>query len=73
MVAGLGGQESKDVVVEADASDYVSTGVLSQYGDGGLFRSVAFFSKKHSPAECNDSRIVMQKKAGIQSGRYAAR
>lgn len=77
----LGGQKSKDVAVETDASDYVSAGVLSQHGDGRLFRSVAFFSKKHCPAEYNDSREphglaedkAMQKKAGIQSGRYAAR
>jgi len=27
--------------------------VLSQYGDDGLLHPVAFFSKKHSPAECN--------------------
>ena len=27
--------------------------MLSQYGDDGLLHPVAFFSKKHSPAECN--------------------
>ena len=43
----------KDVIVETDASDYVSAGVLSQYGDDGLLHPDAFFSKKHSPAECN--------------------
>jgi hypothetical protein len=43
----------KDIVVETDASDYVSAGVLSQVGDDGLLHPVAFFSKKHSPAECN--------------------
>jgi hypothetical protein len=42
-----------DVIVETDASDYVSTGVLSQYDDEGILHPVAFFSKKHSPAECN--------------------
>jgi hypothetical protein len=31
----------------------VSTGVLSQYDDNGTLRPVAYFSKKHSPAECN--------------------
>ena len=40
-------------MVETDASDYVSTGVLSQPDDNGVLRPVAFFSKKHSPAECN--------------------
>jgi hypothetical protein len=43
----------RDVVVETDASDYVSAGVLSQFDDEGVLHSVAFFSKKHSPAECN--------------------
>lgn len=43
----------KDVVLETDASDYVSAGVLSQVGDDGVLRPVAFFSKKHSPTECN--------------------
>jgi hypothetical protein len=39
--------------VETDASDYVSAGVLSQYDDDGILHPVAFFSKKHSPAESN--------------------
>ena len=43
----------KDVIVETDASDYVSTGVLSQYGEDGILHPVAFFSTKHSPAKCN--------------------
>jgi len=43
----------RDIVVETDASDFVSTAVLSQYDDEGTLHPVAFFSKKHSPAECN--------------------
>jgi transposase InsO family protein len=43
----------RDVIVETDASDYVSAGVLSQYDNDGILHPVAFFSKKHSPAECN--------------------
>jgi hypothetical protein len=39
--------------VETDASDYVFAGVLSQYDDEGILYPVTFFSKKHSPAECN--------------------
>jgi hypothetical protein len=39
--------------VETDASDYMSAGMLSQYNDDGILHPVAFFSKKHSPAECN--------------------
>ena len=42
----------KEVIVETDASDYVSAGIMSQYEDGVL-HPVAFFSKKHTPAECN--------------------
>jgi hypothetical protein len=44
---------TKEVVLETDASDYVSAGVLSQYDDSGVLRPVAFFSKNHTPAECN--------------------
>jgi hypothetical protein len=43
----------RDIIVETDASDYVSTGVLSQYDDDNILYPVAYFSKKHSPAECN--------------------
>ncbi|KAH0603597.1 uncharacterized protein H6S33_007256, partial [Morchella sextelata] len=43
----------KEITMETDASDYVSAGVLSQYDDNGTLRPVAYFSKKHSPAECN--------------------
>ena len=40
-------------MVETDASDYVSTGVLSQYDDQGILHPVAFFSKIYAPAEYN--------------------
>ena len=43
----------REIIVETDASDFVSAGVLSQYDDDGILHPVAFFSKKHSPAECN--------------------
>ena len=43
----------REVVVETDVSDYVSAGVLFQYDDEGTLHPVAFYSKKHSPAECN--------------------
>jgi len=45
--------DDREIVVETDASDYVSAGVLSQYDDEGTLHPVAFYSKKHSPAECN--------------------
>ena len=43
----------REIIVETDASDYVSGGILSQYDNEGRLHPVAFFSKKHSPAECN--------------------
>ena len=43
----------KPIVVETDASDFVSAGVLSQPDEKDVLHPVAFFSKKHSPAECN--------------------
>jgi hypothetical protein len=43
----------RDVIVETDASDYVSTGVLSQYDDDNVLHPIPYFSKTHSPAECN--------------------
>jgi transposase InsO family protein len=43
----------RDVIVEMDASDYISAGVLSQYDDDNVLHPMAYFSKKHSPTECN--------------------
>jgi len=43
----------REVIIETDASDYVSAGVLSQRDNEGILHPVAYFSKKHSPAECN--------------------
>ncbi|RAL58234.1 hypothetical protein DID88_002281 [Monilinia fructigena] len=40
-------------VVETDASDWAAGGVLSQYDNEGRLRPVAYFSSKHSAAECN--------------------
>jgi len=42
----------KEIVVQTDASDFVSGGILSQYDLKGILRPVAYFSKKHTPAEC---------------------
>ena len=41
------------IVVETDASDYVSGDILFQYNEDGVLHSVAYFSKKHNSAECN--------------------
>ncbi|KAJ6436365.1 retrovirus polyprotein [Purpureocillium lavendulum] len=43
----------RETIVETDSSGYVTGGALSQKGDDGLMRPVAFFSKKCTPAECN--------------------
>jgi hypothetical protein len=42
-----------DVIVETDASDYVSASVLSQYNDDNVLHPMAYVSKRLSPAECN--------------------
>ncbi|KAJ6436324.1 mRNA 3 end-processing YTH1 [Purpureocillium lavendulum] len=44
---------AKEVFVECDASDFVSSGILSQKDDQGVLHPVAFMSKKYDPAECN--------------------
>lgn len=44
---------SREIIIETDASDYVSAGVLSQRDDDGMLHPVAFFSKKHSAQELN--------------------
>ena len=43
----------RKTVLETDASDWASGGVLSQYDDEGRLRPMAYFSSKHSAAECN--------------------
>jgi len=43
----------REVIIETDASDYVSAGVLLQRDDEGVLHPLAYYSKKHSPAECN--------------------
>ena len=42
-----------ECIIETDASDYVSARVFSQPDESGVLGPVAFFPKKHSPAECN--------------------
>ena len=41
------------IIVETDASDYVSGGILSQYDKNDVLHPIAYFSKKHNSAECN--------------------
>ena len=43
----------KEIIVETDASDYVSASIMSQYDDNGILHPVAYFLKKHLPAEYN--------------------
>ena len=40
-------------VVEADLSDYVTGGILSQYNEDGVLYSIAYFLKWLSPAKYN--------------------
>lgn len=43
----------KRILVETDASDLRSAGVLLQYNDDDILQPVAFYSKKPSPVEAN--------------------
>ena len=43
----------KEIIVETNALDYVSTGIISWYDDNGVLHPVAYFSKKPLPIECN--------------------
>lgn len=43
----------RETVLETDASNWATGGVLSQYDDNGDLRPCAYFSKKNLPAECN--------------------
>jgi len=45
--------QKRETIIETDGSDYVSAGVLSQWDDEGVLLPVAYYSKKHSLAECN--------------------
>ena len=44
---------NREAILEADSSDHVNGGVLSQYDDDGVLHPVAFYSKNLNPAECN--------------------
>ena len=43
----------KAVTIETDASKYVTGGIISQIGDDGFLRPIAFRSKSMSKSECN--------------------
>lgn len=43
----------RETIVETDSSGYVVGGALSQKDDSGIWRPVAFYSKRNLPAECN--------------------
>lgn len=43
----------RETVLECDSSGYAVGGVLSQYGDDGVLRPCAFFSRKNNAQECN--------------------
>ena len=43
----------RTTIVETDSSGWCVGGTLMQYGDDGVLRPCAYFSKKNSPAECN--------------------
>jgi len=55
----------REVIVETDALDYVSTKARSQYNNEGVLHQVVYFSKKHTLAECNDIIYEAKLKANI--------
>jgi len=50
----------REIIIKTDASDYVFAGILSQYDDEGVLHSLAFYTKKQSPAECNYKIYYME-------------
>ena len=44
---------SRQAILETDASDYVTGGILSQHDDDHVLHPVAFYSRSMVPAECN--------------------
>jgi len=44
---------AREVIIQADPSNYVSAGILSQYDHEAALYPVAYFWMKHSPAEWN--------------------
>ncbi|SLM34527.1 gag polymerase env [Lasallia pustulata] len=44
---------SRESYLEADSSDYINDGILSQKDDDSVLHPVAFYSKNLLPAECN--------------------
>lgn len=43
----------QETILETDASRWSIGGALMQYDTEGVLRPCAFYSKKHTPAECN--------------------
>jgi hypothetical protein len=50
-----------------DTCNYVSASVLSQYDDDNVLHPMAYFSKKHSPTECNYEMYDKELMAIIQA------
>ena len=60
----------RKIVLETDASDVACGGALSQYDDGGRLHPIDFFSKSHTPAECNYDIYDRELLAIIKCFRY---
>jgi hypothetical protein len=44
---------TKEAIIETDASDFISVGMLSQHNNEGVLCLVAFFLKKHLSVKYN--------------------
>ena len=43
----------KAVIIKTDISKYITVGIISQIGNDGFLRTIAFRSKSRSQSECN--------------------
>lgn len=52
----------KKILLDTNASDLTSAGILRQYDNDGIIHPIVFYLKKHSPAEVNyeiyDKRLM---------------
>ena len=43
----------REIIMETDASNYISVGIILQYNDNRILHPIVYFSKKHLHAEYN--------------------
>jgi hypothetical protein len=43
----------RDIIIEADSSEYATKGLLLQRNDNNFWKPVAYYAKKHNSSEAN--------------------